>query len=55
MGRICGGDHEISGINAPIFLHAWVGVVGCGWLGGWWGGGEVGWVGDMVGMVGWCG
>ena len=46
MGRLCGGAHEISGIQAQIFL--------CGWVGGWWvrwwwgGWGVVGW-----GWVGW--
>ena len=51
MVRLCGGAHEISGIKAPLFLHAWVvgwDGVGLGWvewLGGWDG---VGLVGDGV-------
>ena len=24
MGRLCGGAHEISGIEAPLFLCGWV-------------------------------
>ena len=30
MGRLCGGAHEISGIQAPIFLHGWMGFGGVG-------------------------
>ena len=45
MGRLCGGAHEISGINALLFLYGW--VVG-GFL--WWvGGGGVGRGGQVSG------
>ena len=69
MGRLCGGVHEISGISAPLWLHAWVlagfmGWVGLGVGGGGLGGGQGGVVGMdrcVHGMVvwwrvdGWCG
>ena len=50
MGRLCGGDHEISGIKAPLFLCGW--VVG-GFL-GWVGGSGVGGVDGGGGEGGWC-
>ena len=58
MGRLCGGAHEISGNNAPLFLHGgWLEGTWGGWVvrvgGGlimWWGGGGWVWGGEVVGM-----
>ena len=44
MVRLCGGAHEISGTEAPLFLHGWgKGWWSRGWWGRWWGRG--GWLG----------